>query len=336
MNNPDKHIVFSWKIMLWGPAVFFLWWALGEAPLNEIGALLATLDLPSVLFLVTLNIVILLGFSSRWKTILHALGIDVPLIKLTAFRLAGFAISYFTPGTQFGGEPIQAYLLTRNHPIQSDDAVSSIYLDKLIEILVNYTVLFVGLVITLENGLFRARLSPLVELLIGLISLSPILYFFLLNRGVKPATRLICFFAQKFPGSKFLLNAGYFVRRSENRIRQLVRQSPGLLFRTIGISLTVWVLMILEFHLMWRMLGQPTRLLETIITLTMARVAFLTPLPGGIGALEASQVLAMRILGYDPLFGMAACLWIRGRDITFAALGFFIANFEIQTEKNKI
>ncbi|MHC1785360.1 MAG: lysylphosphatidylglycerol synthase transmembrane domain-containing protein [Anaerolineaceae bacterium] len=335
MTNPEKRIAISWKLVFWVPALFLLWWALRKAPFNEIGALLARLDLSSVLLLVCLNFFILLGFSSRWKMILHTLGEQVSLIKLVSYRLAGFAVSYFTPGTQFGGEPLQAFLLLRGHTIKRDDAISSIYLDKLIEIFVNFSVLLIGLAISLRNGLFRDQIPSLVGISVFGIGLFPVAYFILLWKGFQPATKLMGFIYQKLHNSQFLGRALEVVENSENRIFVLVSQNPSIIIKTIGLSLVVWGLMFVEYHLMWMIVGQPLSLIGTIFAMTLMRIAFLLPLPGGIGAMEASQVLAMGLLGYDPTFGLAACFWIRTRDITFGVLGFLFASLEFQTAKIK-
>jgi uncharacterized membrane protein YbhN (UPF0104 family) len=68
-------------------------------------------------------------------------------------------------------------------------------------------------------------------------------------------------------------------------------------------------------------LGAEINLLQAIIALTAARLAFLTPLPGGLGALEASQILALQALGFDPTLGISVSLLIRGRDLFFGMLG---------------
>jgi uncharacterized membrane protein YbhN (UPF0104 family) len=63
--------------------------------------------------------------------------------------------------------------------------------------------------------------------------------------------------------------------------------------------------------------------MQTVSALTAARLAFLTPLPSGLGALEASQVLAMQALGLEPTFGISISLLIRLRDILFGMVGFW-------------
>lgn len=318
------------------PVPFLLWWALREVPFQEIGKLISSLDLTYVLLLVCLNIVIFLGISSRWKFILHSLGENVSLLRLASYRLSGFAISYFTPGTQFGGEPMQVFLLMRRHPVSRDDAISSVYLDKLIEILANFSFLVFGLAITLENGLFKDQIQTPIWFVVSGIGLFPMVHLILLWRGIFPVTGLLLFLVKIFPHRSFLLKANIIVQNAENKISELAQKNPEILLKTIGISIIIWILMIIEFHLMWIIIGQPLQLVDTISALTLARLAFLLPLPGGIGALEASQVLVMEVLGYAPAFGLAACLLIRARDLTLGAFGFLISSWAVRSEKKMI
>jgi uncharacterized membrane protein YbhN (UPF0104 family) len=52
-----------------------------------------------------------------------------------------------------------------------------------------------------------------------------------------------------------------------------------------------------------------------------ARLSFLAPLPGGLGALEASQMLSLRLLGQPESLGIVIALLIRFRDILFGVIG---------------
>ena len=81
------------------------------------------------------------------------------------------------------------------------------------------------------------------------------------------------------------------------------------------------LLMLGEYMLSLRFLGARVDPLQAVIALTAARLAFLTPLPGGLGALEASQVLALGALGFSPALGISVSLLIRGRDIAFGLIG---------------
>jgi uncharacterized membrane protein YbhN (UPF0104 family) len=79
--------------------------------------------------------------------------------------------------------------------------------------------------------------------------------------------------------------------------------------------------MVLEYWLALNFLGIPASLPQAVAVLTAASVAFLFPLPGGLGALEASQVLAMQALGFTSAAGLSVSLVIRVRDIFLGVLG---------------
>ncbi len=70
-----------------------------------------------------------------------------------------------------------------------------------------------------------------------------------------------------------------------------------------------------------RFLGLGLTLIQLVVILTAARIAFLLPLPGGIGTLEASQVLAFQALGFDPALGLSFSLAVRARDVLFGGIG---------------
>jgi hypothetical protein len=59
----------------------------------------------AVLFI--LNAAIIWAMSLRWKLIFGAVGTDIGIQVLAAYRIGANAISYLTPGPQFGGEPFQ-------------------------------------------------------------------------------------------------------------------------------------------------------------------------------------------------------------------------------------
>ena len=58
-----------------------------------------------------------------------------------------------------------------------------------------------------------------------------------------------------------------------------------------------------------------------------ARIAFLWPLPGALGALEASQVLIIGSLNLSPGIGLAACMVMRARDSVMVSAGVGLSSF---------
>jgi uncharacterized membrane protein YbhN (UPF0104 family) len=67
-----------------------------------------------------------------------------------------------------------------------------------------------------------------------------------------------------------------------------------------------------------------------ISLLTAARVAFMLPSPGGLGTLEASQVLMFEALGFNPALGISISLLVRGRDLLLGGIGLWISALLLQ------
>jgi uncharacterized membrane protein YbhN (UPF0104 family) len=108
---------------------------------------------------------------------------------------------------------------------------------------------------------------------------------------------------------------------AEGQIGLLCQQNPLAVLAASLISVLIWAMMVLEYWLALSFLGIPVSLLQAVAVLTAASVAFLFPLPGGLGALEASQVLTMQALGFTSALGLSISLLIRGRDILLGGLG---------------
>ena len=61
----------------------------------------------------------------------------INLGRLVSYRVAAGAVSYVTPGTQFGGEPLQAFLLVNRESIPADVAAAAVFLERAMELALN-------------------------------------------------------------------------------------------------------------------------------------------------------------------------------------------------------
>lgn len=115
----------------------------------------------------------------------------------------------------------------------------------------------------------------------------------------------------------------------------LFRRKPGYLLAGLLFSLLIWACIILEYRLTLQFLGQTVSWPAVIFLLTAARIAFLLPSPGGLGTLEASQVLAMTSLGLSPALALSVSLLIRARDLFLSSLGLWLGAHLAQKNPGK-
>ena len=170
-----------------------LWWALRTVPLIEIWNVLKQLKLWQIGVLLLLNALVLVAMTARWWIILRAENPNIPFLQLIRYRLAVFGLSYFTPGPQVGGEPLQVIYLQRNHGVTFARATAAVIMDKLLEFLANFILLGIGLTAAVRVGLVTRSSTQAIGSLIPLaaILLWPLVHLVLLYRGRYPISAVI-------------------------------------------------------------------------------------------------------------------------------------------------
>jgi len=296
-----------------------LTWSLRRAAFDEVLVVLRSLEIWQLLALAGVNFGLIILFSARWWLILTGLRQRVPYVQLSLYRMVGAAVSYVTPGPQFGGEPVQAVFL-RRHRLPLPAAISSIFLDRLIELAASFSFLAVGIGLITASGStglpVQAAWAPALALLV-----LPAGHLAALWSGRSPLSSLVGWLLVPLPAKEWRQRTLDLIRQAERQMGDFCRTRSRFFFQAGLVTLVVWAGMILEYHLALRFLGASLTLPETVMALTAARLAFLTPLPAGLGVLEAGQVMALEALGYPPAIGLALSAVIRGRDVIVAAVG---------------
>jgi uncharacterized protein (TIRG00374 family) len=326
-------------------ALALLWLTLRAVPLDEVWQRLRSLTPGQIALLLAINLLVLSTFSLRWWLLLYAQGYRIPYVSLMGYRLATFAVSYFTPGPHFGGEPLQVYLVTARHKVPASASLAAVVLDKILEMLANFAFLSAAVLVALRQqvwpGLDETQLIGASLLLLA----APLALLAALALGWRPLTGLL----RAADGGWHWLNrvlrrptASVTTTRlyttlvaSETQVTALCRDHPRILILAIGASGLSWVAMIGEFWLMTDVLGLGLTLAQAITAMAAARVAILLPLPAGLGALEASQVLAMQGLGLPAAAGLSVSVLIRARDVLLGVLGLGLAGLLLGRRRNQ-
>lgn len=312
----------QWLIqaLLWGAVVVLLWWVWRSVPVDAVVALLGKLRWWQVAGLAVVNSFVLLMFGGRWWVVLRTLGQRLPFGLVALHRLAGFGVSYFTPGPQVGGEPMQVRLLQVQHGLALPPILASIGVDRMVEFLVNLSVMAVGLILTLSlqtgAGVTGASLGLVVVVIGGLVG-----FVGLLVRGVAPGTWVLDRLPGGLRGNAAVQTVRAVVAETETQAIDLFQHRRGGLVAALGFSLLSWVGIFVEYWLIVAALGVRLTPGQLVSALAAWQVSFLLPLPGGLGVLEAGQVFIFTQLGLDPAIGLGVSVYMRLRDVTFGGLG---------------
>jgi len=328
MTESARRVSGRRRVLRWAVALIVaaaLLWVVRGIPLSEVATTLRRLTAGEIATLFLVNLGVTFVFALRWWVILRVLGHRVPFLRLSTYRLAGFAVSYLTPGTQFGGEPLQVAFTHRRHAVPAAAATAAVVIDRAVELLGNFTFLAFGLVLSLRLRLIPGdRGGVLAVLAVALLTL-PLGFLGAALSGRKPVTWLL----QRLPVShtrqaKRWTRVVEWAGATEDQIVAFCRERPAGLAVAMGLSFVSWTVIVFEYSLMLSFLAIRLDLLEVVGVITASRLALLVPVPGGLGALEASQVLALAALGYSRAEGLGLGLLIRARDLVFAFAGLML------------
>lgn len=296
-----------------------LYLALRNAPLTEIFQALKQLRFWQIATLLLVNVLIYALITLRWWIIVRAESKSLPYLPLVAVRLAVFGVSYFTLGPQVGGEPLQVLYLQRKYGITYTRATAAVLMDKLLEFLANFFLLAVGLTSVLQAGIISTNGNSSLLSLSGLIILCvwPPIHIILMMRGIYPVSIVL----RKITQNKF----ARFVFACERMAGNFCRRHLGSLLSATMVSILAAVGMVSEFFFITNFLHIELSISQTIAAWTAGWLAFLVPLPGGLGALEASQVFALGAFGISAASAISVTFLIRGRDLLIGGLGLLFA-----------
>jgi uncharacterized protein (TIRG00374 family) len=314
IQNKNRFTRVLWFLILAG----LLYFALRNAPLIQIWNTLRKLQVWQIFALFGLNIVIYILIALRWWLIVHAENKVVYFLPLLATRVAVFGVSYFTLGPQVGGEPLQVLYLQRNYGMTYTRATSTVVMDKLLEFLANFVLLGVGITAIIQAGIFSANEYGSLASLGGLIILLlwPPIHIVLLYHGKYPVSTVL----RKFSNNKFVR----FIAASERMAGTFCHRHLGSLVSAIFVSVLAALGMVVEFFCITLFLGIRLSFWQTVAAWTAGWLAFLVPLPGGLGALEASQVFALGAFGISAVSAIGVTLLIRARDLLIGGLGLLL------------
>ena len=315
------------RLLLGALSLVLALYALQGVAWEPVWRLLGSVSLPAILVLAAFNLLMLPLMATRWWLLLRTLGAPIPLPSASGYRLAAGTVSYLTPGPLFGGEPLAIYLLYRRQTIPLPTAATSVAIDKLLELLASLIVLLCCLSIL---GLSDGNLLPgaqglflLTALLVLLIGLAVALF-----TGMRPLSRLLglvnTFYRKSRPtrvGRIWPLTG--IIANGEELARSLFIDHRGSFLLANLASLGQWAAIFGEFWLMSFFLGFPLAPGQLTAIVVVARLAFFTPLPAGIGVLELTLPWVTDLLGLSSALGMSLCLIIRVRDVivNIAGLG---------------
>ena len=304
--------------LLWLCALALAAWTLAQLPLADITTSITSLSAAQWLVWIGLNCIIILLLSLRWQILLQALAAPINFFRLLIIRQAGQAVSFITPGPQFGGEPLQIYWLYRDGlPLRK--ALLSLGLDRFFELWINFSILLFAVLILLSGaggssahnaiGNWQSALLPLLMFL-GLLCL---LAWVLIKQPQWINARLERV-AARWQHNYRLSNINQHWQSLGDDLRNALRTQRMRFTCAIVLSLLGWLGLLGELYLVLHFVGIQANLHSFLIILVAMRMALLLPMPGGVGALEASVLWSFHTLNLPASAALGVIALMRLRD----------------------
>ncbi len=256
----------------------------------------------------------------RWQAVLQSRGYDdISFWSLNVYRLGGAAVSFLTPTAKMGGEPVRALILYKDSDLDFDTSLSTVVIDKTIELTSSGLFFIIGLIAALITYSLTASVR---NTFIGIIAFLTILiggFFIRVFNGKN-------FFSWLFSSMQLdRVESLQGVLEKVKEVEQLVvefyeRDKKGLIYAVL-ISLISWIGMFFEYYFIGQIVGVNLSLLQVFFVFTFVGLAYLIPVPMAVGTLEAGQVSLFSVIGLGSAKGLGVSLVVRAKDMLVSAVG---------------
>jgi uncharacterized protein (TIRG00374 family) len=307
--------------MAWLAALGLAAWILSRLPFTSLLQTVTDLQPLQWLSWITLNLIVISLLAGRWLVLTLAMALPCRFLQLLRVRQAGQVISFVTPGPQFGGEPLQVYWLWQRYAVPGHAAFLAVGLDRVYELWINFAVLLLAVLTLLTSrSVTFVDWHIIAFVLLGLILLMGLFGWYLLRKPLH-IRYWIKRLTSRWKNHKRLRRLDTHWSQLNDLLRKVATTQRPALGLALGLSLLAWVGMIAEFWLLLSFVDVPLDLATFVFLFTVVRLAFLLPLPGGVGSVEAGLFWAFQALALPLPAAAGLILLMRLRDVVILLAG---------------
>lgn len=250
-------------------------------------------------------------YALRWKILNNVAGINVGIKKLLPMVLVGLAVNNITPSGRGGGEPVRAYILSREESYPMEETFATVVADRALDtfpfiVLAVLTIIGMTLSFNFDTWLLVLMVVAVIAILIVLI--------LLIYMSINPK------FGQRIEGWIIGLVRRFYKKNSEEfeekihnviagfqDTMKMVISNKKVLYYAMPLSFVIWIFEILRVYFVFMSFGavvSPVVIGEVFI---LACLAGMIPLlPGGLGAVDGIMILFYSAAGITASISAAA------------------------------
>ncbi|MGO8698720.1 MAG: lysylphosphatidylglycerol synthase transmembrane domain-containing protein [Limisphaerales bacterium] len=249
----------------------------------------------------------------RWRIVLEAQGLHLPLGRATRISLVAQFFNSFLLGST-GGDLIKAYAAAQETHHQKTEAVTTVFVDRLVGLWA--MLLFAALMMPPNYHLLRASgelAAPSLFILVMLGALSVVLGLAFWG-GV----------SKRFPRARHQLRRlpkGPILERALDSCRQFGKQ-PHFLFKTVAVSLFLNVLWVVQVSILGRGLSLSISPLALLVIVPIIFCISALPItPNGLGVRENLFVLMLAVIAVPRTAALSVSLIASAEGLFWSLVG---------------
>jgi uncharacterized protein (TIRG00374 family) len=262
----------------------------------------------------------------RFKSILDSYGKKVDLKSLMKHNLSAFSLSYITPASRLGGEPVRIYMLKKEKEIDYKVGTTAVILDKFVEILGSALYGVIGLVLLIV----LIGIPAIFKWIFWIIVFTALLFLYVFySRTLKQKGTISKAFKifrldriNKFKGAeKTLIDI-------ELMMSDFFKNHKRAFLKSFIFYIISGIFFIIEFKFLLLSIGFSATITQIILAINIWGLMNFAPSPSSLGFLEAGQSGLFYFISGDGSNGLAITLLLRVAYLLITCIGFiFILKF---------
>ncbi len=250
-------------------------------------------------------------YTLRWQILNNLADINVSIKKLLPMVLVGLAVNNITPSGRGGGEPVRAYILSREEDYPMEETFATVVADRALD-----TFPFIVLaVITIIGATFYFEFETwlLVVMILAVIAivliLAVLIYMSINPKFGQRVDNWIIGIVRRFykKNSSALEEKIHKVIHGFQDTMKLVIYNKNVMYYALPLSFIIWIAEISRVYFVFLAFGaniSPIIIGEVFIIASL--VGMIPLLPGGLGAVDGIMIVFYSAAGISASLSAAA------------------------------
>ena len=250
-------------------------------------------------------------YTLRWKILNNVAGIDAGVKNLLPMVLVGLAVNNITPSGRGGGEPVRAYILSREKNYPMEETFATVVADRALDtfpfvLLAVLTIIGMALSFKFNTWLLVLMVVAVIVIVIVLI----LLIYMSINPGFGARVegwilRIARRFYKKNPDT--LDDKVHNIVAGFQDTMKMVISNKKVLYYALPLSFIIWIFEILRVYFVFLAFGAQVNPVVIGEVFILASLAGMIPLlPGGLGAVDGIMIVFYSAAGITASISAAA------------------------------